>query len=79
MVEVCESSRKLTSAETEWTWNVTYQKMFEKANAIIKEDACMKFNDKTKPLYIETDRSVVRLGAAPYKQEAMQAVIEMKH
>ena len=32
-------------------------KMFEKTKAIIKEDACMKFNDETKPLYIETDAS----------------------
>ena len=38
--------------------------MFDKAKAIIKEDACMKFYDETKPLYIETDAFEVGLGAA---------------
>ena len=47
LVELCESLQKLTSAKTEWTWNATYQKMFEKAKAIIKEDAYMKFYDET--------------------------------
>ena len=39
----------------------------------------MEFYDETKPLYIETDASGVGSGAAPYKQEAMQASIEMMH
>ena len=55
MVEVCESLRNLMSTKTEWTWNTTYQKMFDTAKTIIKEDAYMKFYDETKPLYIETD------------------------
>ena len=50
--EVYESLRKLMSAKTKWTWDATYQKMFGKAKAVIKEDACMKFYDETKPLYI---------------------------
>ena len=62
--EVCESLRKLTSAKREWTWNATYQKMFDKAKAIIKGDVFMKLYDKTRPLYIETDASGVGLGAA---------------
>ena len=37
--------------------------MFGKVKAIIK-DVCMKFYDKTKPLYIGIDASGVRLGAA---------------
>ena len=53
----------MTSAKTEWTWNTTYHK-FDKAKSIIKEDACKKFYDETKPLYIETDVSGVGLGAA---------------
>ena len=77
--EVCEPKRKLTSAKTEWTWNAAYQKMFDKTKAIIKEDAYMRFYDKTKPLYIEADASGVGLGAAPYKQEAIQAVTEMMY
>ena len=43
---VCESLRKLTSSKTEWSWNATYQKLFDKAKSIIKEDACMKFDDE---------------------------------
>ena len=39
-------------------------KMFEEAKAIIKEDACMKFYNETKLLYIETDTSGVKLRAA---------------
>ena len=46
MAEVCESLRKLMSAKTEWTWNATYHKMFNKAKAIIK-DVCMKFYGET--------------------------------
>ena len=38
--------------------------MFDNAKAIRKEDACMKFYDETKPLYIETDASEVGLGTA---------------
>ena len=56
-MEVCESLRKLMSAKTEWIWNATYLKIFDKAKAIIKEDAHMKFYDETKALYIETDAS----------------------
>ena len=59
-----ESLRNLMIAKTEWTWNATYQKMFDKAKAIIKEDVCMKFYDETKPLHIETDASGVGLGVA---------------
>ena len=54
----------MTSVKTEWTQNVTCQELFDKAKSIIKEDACMKFYDETKPLYIETEASGVELGAA---------------
>ena len=33
--DICELFRKLTSARTEWTWNATYQKIFNKAKSII--------------------------------------------
>ena len=45
--EVCESLRKLTSAQAEWKWSTTNQKTFEEAKNIIKEDVCIKFNDGT--------------------------------
>ena len=58
---LCESLRQLTMSKTERTWNVTYQKLFDKAKSIIKENACTKFYNETQPLYLETDVSGVRL------------------
>ena len=43
---------------------MTFQKIFDKAKSIIKEEACMNFYDETKLPYTETDASAVRLGAA---------------
>ena len=54
----------MTLSRTEWTLNATYQKLFDKAKSIIKDDACVKFYYETQPLHLETDVSVVRLGAA---------------
>ena len=34
------------------------------ARSIIKQDACIKFYDEIKPLYMETDASGARLGAS---------------
>ena len=59
----CESLRQLTLSKVEWMWNASYQKLFDKAKWIIKENECMKFYDETQPLYLETDASGVRLGA----------------
>ena len=53
---------ELTSTKTERIWSATCQKMFNKAKSIIKEDACMKFHDEMKPLYIDTDASGVGIG-----------------
>ena len=38
--------------------------MFEEVKAIIKEDACIKYYEKSTPLCIETDASGAGLGAA---------------
>ena len=46
--------------------------MFEDAEAVIKEDACMKFYDKTKLLYIERDASGVGLEAALLQTRGQQ-------
>ena len=62
--EVCKPLRKLTSSKTTWTWNASYQQLFDKAKSLIKTKVCMKFYDDTKPLYLETDASGVSLGAA---------------
>ena len=63
IADFCESLRKLTAIKSEWTWNVTHQKLSYKAKSIIKEDACMKIYDETKPLYLETNTLGVGLGA----------------
>ena len=37
---ICESLRQLKVSKTKWTWNETYQKLFDKAKSIIKR-RCM--------------------------------------
>ena len=64
MLEVCEPLRKLMSSKTTWTWNVSYQQLFDKAKLLIKVEMCMKFYDDTKLLCLETDASGIGLGAA---------------
>ena len=61
---VCNPFCKLTLSRATWTWNTSYQSLFNKAKLLIKSDMCMKFYDDTKPLYLETDASRVGLGAA---------------
>ena len=52
------------SAKAEWSWNVLYQGLYDKAKRLIKRETYMKFYDASKPLYIETDASDVGLGAS---------------
>ena len=47
-----------------WTWNASYQQLFDKAKSLIKAGVCMKFYDDTKLLYLETDASGISLEAA---------------
>ena len=62
--DICKALRQLTSVKTDWTWNATYQKLFDRVKSIIKVDECMTFYDDTKPLYLETDASGIGLGAS---------------
>ena len=62
--EVCEPLHKLTSCKMIWTWNASYQQLFDNAKSIIKADVCMKFYNNSKQLYLETDASGIGLGAA---------------
>ena len=34
--DTCKPLRKLTSVKREWTWNATYQKMFNKTKQLLK-------------------------------------------
>ena len=63
-MEVCEPVQRLTSVVTEWTWNRTYQEIYERAKSLVKEDICMKYFPIRKPLYMETDALGVCLGVA---------------
>ena len=40
-----------------------YQDLYNKAKMIVKKDVCMKFYDAARPLNLETDACVIRLGA----------------
>ena len=40
-----------------------YQDLYEKARKLITKDACMKFYDALKPLYLKKDVSGIDLGA----------------
>ena len=46
-----------------WSQNASYQAIYDKAKSFIKANAYMKFYDKSRPLYLETDASGVGLGA----------------
>ena len=46
--EVCKLLWKLTSSRTMWTWNASYQQLFDNVKSLIKAEVCMKFYDDTK-------------------------------
>ena len=60
--DVCDLMHRMTSSKMIWTWNASYQTLFNKAKLLIKSDMYMKLYDDTKPLY--TYISEVGLGAA---------------
>ena len=47
-----------------WTWNASYQQLFNNMKSMIKAEVCLKYYDDSKPLRLETDASRVSLGAA---------------
>ena len=55
--DICDPLHKLMSSKVTWTWNASYQELFDKAKSLIKVDMCMKFYDDTKPLYLDTNAS----------------------
>ena len=64
MAGVWKPLRKLISCKSYWTWNESYQQIYNKAKSIIKKDMCMKFCNEKKELFLETDALGVGLGAA---------------
>ena len=73
--EVCKALRRLTLVKVEWSWNRTYQDLYDNAKKLITKDARMKFYDASKPLNLEMDASGVGLGAGLLQlQEDMNCV-----
>ena len=64
MVTICATLQKMTSSMAVWTCNAPYQDIYDKTKSLIKTNACMKFYDATKSLYLETDASGIGLSAA---------------
>ena len=61
---VCKPLRKLTLCKSSWTWNESYQQIYNKAKSIIKKGMCMKFYNEKKEFFLEKDASGVGLRAA---------------
>ena len=62
--DVCDPPHKLTMSKATWTWNTSYQSLFNKAKLLLKLHVWIKFYYDTKPLYLETDTSGLGLDAA---------------
>ena len=62
--DVCDPLHKLTLSKAKWTWNASYQSLFNKAKLLIKSDVCMKFYNDIKPFTYKTDACGVGLSAA---------------
>ena len=59
---VCDPLWKLTLSRAVLTWNASYQALYDKTKSLIKDDICMKFYDKTKPVYLKIDASGIGFG-----------------
>ena len=62
-VGVCKPLQKLTSGKADWTWRRLYPDLYNRTKKIVKKDACMKFYDVARFLYLETNASSIDLGA----------------
>ena len=56
--KVYESLRKITSSKYIWTWNISYQSLYDRAKTIITKNAAVAFYKKEQ-FYLETDVSSV--------------------
>ena len=61
--EVCKHIQEHTLVKADWIQNKRYQDLYGRAKKIMRKDACMKFYDASRPLYLETDASCVGLEA----------------
>ena len=71
---MCEPMLKLISVKADWMWNRMHQDLYDRAEKIIKKDACMKFCDTSRPLYLENNALGVSLGAT-----LLQVRVEMNY
>ena len=61
--EVCEPLQKLTTMKAEWSLYKMIQDLYNKTKKIIQKDACIKFYNASRLLYLEPDASGVDLRA----------------
>ena len=61
-VEVCKPFQRLTSVKAIWTWNRTYQEIYERVKLLVKGEIFMRYCHVRKWLYLESDASGVGLG-----------------
>ena len=59
----CKQSHKVTLVNADWTWNKTYQDLYQKEKTVFKGDVYMKFYDVARLLYLLTKASRIGPGA----------------
>ena len=62
-----EPLSKFTLVKADWSWKGMYQDLYDKVKKLITKDACMKFYNVLKPLYLEMDASGIGLGAGLFQ------------
>ena len=60
---ICEPPQKLMSKQSSMDMECFISGPIQQDKSWIKEDVCIKFYDKTKPLHLETDASCIGPGA----------------
>ena len=62
--EVCKPVRRLISFKCGWTWNSTYQSLYNRAKTTIKKSIAMAVCNEKEQLYLEADVLGVGLGGS---------------
>ena len=69
---VCDPLQKLTSSRAVWMWNASYHALYDKTKSLIKDDACMKFCNETKPCTLKWMHPGQDLVPPCYKLEVIK-------
>ena len=74
--EVCEPFTKLVSLKCEWTWNNTFQNLYDRAKNMILKNATIAFYSEKEQLFLETDALHVGLGATSFGSKERNVVLK---